>query len=118
MPTVLPHRIMESPTQADLDFLDVLTSDHASMGPLPAHHVHGPDCSHEQSRPMRTKPVKSLPRRDGEMDALMLSAVLSGSGPVSRHHFGHGSESSSSKDSLHHHPSLHPAAGRNGRSKR
>lgn len=93
MPTVLPHRIMESPTQADVDFLDMLTSDHASMGPLPAHHVHGPNCSHEQPRPTRfAKPVKSLPRREGEMDALMLSAVLSGSGPVSRHHFGHGSE--------------------------
>jgi hypothetical protein len=63
-------------SDADLDVLSLLTSDESSMGPLPA-----------QPKPQK---AKRLPRRESPMDALLISAVLSGSGPLTRHHIGHG----------------------------
>ena len=46
------------------------------MGPLPT-----------QPNPQK---AKRLPRRESPMDALLINAVLSGSGPLTRHHIGHG----------------------------
>jgi len=46
------------------------------MGPLPTQPNH--------------QKAKRLPRRESPMDALLISAVLSGSGPLTRHHIGHG----------------------------
>jgi hypothetical protein len=63
-------------SDADLDVLSLLTSDESSMGPLPT-----------QPKPHK---AKRLPRRESPMDALLISAVLSGSGPLTRHHIGHG----------------------------
>lgn len=74
-----------SPTQADLDILSLLTSDQSALGPLPF-----------QSARLKPAPQpvsgkkKLIPRRDSPLDALMISAVLAGSGPITRHHFGHG----------------------------
>jgi hypothetical protein len=65
-----------SVSEADLEILSLLTSDESSLGPLP-------------SRPNHHK-AKRLPRRESPMDALLISAVLSGSGPLTRHHIGHG----------------------------
>lgn len=83
-------RRMEHTTQSDLDFLNLLTSDSASLGPLSASgsHIHTPGCAHDVAQAQPKKPV----RRDQHMDALLLSAVVAGSGPVSRHHFGHAGE--------------------------
>ncbi|OWT37765.1 GTP cyclohydrolase II [Cryptococcus neoformans] len=73
------------PTQADLDVLSLLTSDQSAIGTLPF-----------QSTRLKSAPQpvlgkkKLIPRRDSPLDALMISAVLAGSGPITRHHFGHG----------------------------
>ncbi len=81
MPTILPSRTTHSaPTQADLDILSLLTSESSSLGPL----------SPKYPEPQHTAPKKALPRRDSPLDALLISAVLAGSGSVTRHHFGHG----------------------------
>lgn len=64
-------------SQADLDVLALLTSDESSLGPLP-------------TRPTQKHSGKRIARRDSPMDALLISAVLSGSDPLTRHHFGHG----------------------------
>lgn len=101
MATRLP---VDHTSQADLDFLDMLTSNSSSLGSLGLSqksncgHDHPPGHPHNQpgsflgfgAQPVaKSKPV---PRRDEHMDSLLLSAVLSGSGPVTRHHFGHGGE--------------------------
>ena len=63
-------------SSGDLEVLSLLTSDESTMGPLP-------------TRP-KAHNAKRLPRRESPMDALLISAVLSGSGPLTRHHIGHG----------------------------
>lgn len=68
----MPH---SQPSQADMDLLSLLTSDSSSLGPLSGEPTH-------QKR--------QLPRRQNPVDALLISAVLAGSGPVTRHHLGHG----------------------------
>ncbi|KAL7419719.1 GTP cyclohydrolase II [Cryptotrichosporon argae] len=60
-----------SPSQGDLDVLSLLTSD-------------------APPRPQQGRPGARKPQREQSLDALMISAVLAGSGPVTRHHFGHG----------------------------
>ncbi|RSH94554.1 GTP cyclohydrolase II [Saitozyma podzolica] len=74
-------------SQADLDVLALLTSDSASLGPLAP--TPGNNVSASVPPPSGGR-KKSLPRRDSPLDALLISAVLAGSGPVTRHHFGHG----------------------------
>ncbi|WVR03932.1 GTP cyclohydrolase II [Kwoniella sp. DSM 27419] len=79
-----------APSQADMDFLAMLTSDSSTLGPLspapgPGAEISGSD---ESTGPSGAK--KQLPRRDSPMDALLISAVIAGSEKVSRHHFGHG----------------------------
>lgn len=64
-------------SQADLDVLTLLTSDESSLGPLP-------------TRATKPPQSKRLPPRESPMDALLISAVLTGSDPLTRHHFGHG----------------------------
>lgn len=81
MPIAIPEAsrmaaTSHSVSQADLEVLSLLTSDESSLGPLP-------------SRPKHHQ-AKRLPRRESPMDALLISAVLSGSGPLTRHHIGHG----------------------------
>ncbi|WVQ78762.1 GTP cyclohydrolase II [Cryptococcus sp. DSM 104549] len=89
MPSLLSRSQMahSAPTQSDMDILDLLTSDQSTLGPLstsaPSH-----DAAESAAAPGQKK--KALPRRDSPMDALLISAVLAGSGPVTRHHFGHG----------------------------
>ena len=81
MPSILPSRMTQShnaPTQGDFEILSLLTSDSSSLGPLSPHHE------------SPTNKKKALPRRDQPLDALLISAVLAGSGPVTRHHFPHG----------------------------
>lgn len=70
-------------SQADLDVLALLTSDESSLGPLP-------------NRPTKQSNGRRMARRDSPMDALLISAVLSGSDPLTRHHFGHGAGESPS----------------------
>ncbi|ODO04738.1 GTP cyclohydrolase II [Cryptococcus amylolentus CBS 6273] len=87
MPSLMAHTqaAHSAPTQADLDILSLLTSDQSSFGPLAA--PQKPNVS----PPLNTNGrKKQLPRRESPIDALMISAVLAGSGPVTRHHFGHG----------------------------
>lgn len=81
-----------APTQADLDILNLLTSDSSALGPLSPAQKHAHTPSHEQAGQASAR--KQLPRRENPMDALLLTAVLNGSGPVSRHHLGHGSRQS------------------------
>lgn len=76
-------RMAHHVSQADLDILDLLTKDESKMGPLAAPRQQQPG-----QQPAAWK--KQMPRRDQPMDALLISAVLAGSGPMSRHHFGHG----------------------------
>ena len=79
MPSILPTRMPQKmPSQADLDALALLTSESSILGPL----------SPERKPNLPLK--KSKPVRDSPLDALLISAVLAGSGPVTRHHFGHG----------------------------
>lgn len=90
MPVVLSSQMAHfTSTQADLDFLDLLTLDESSLGPLrPANN--GNVNAHASSSATANGGNKVLPRRESHMDALLLSAVLAGSGPVTRHHLGHG----------------------------
>jgi GTP cyclohydrolase II len=74
------------PSQGDLDLLALLTSDSSSMGPLSS----GSTPAHGHTHPHGPKAKKLLPRRENPVDALLISAVLAGSGPVTRHHLGHG----------------------------
>ena len=73
-------------THADLDFLAQLTGDVSLLGPL------SPRSNVRKAPSTEGKRKKPLVRRDEPVEALLLSAVLSGSGPVTRHHFGHGRE--------------------------
>ena len=66
-------------SQADLDVLALLTSDESSLGPLPTRATNKPQ-----------QKSKRLAQRESPMDALLISAVLTGSDPLTRHHFGHG----------------------------
>ncbi|ORY29497.1 GTP cyclohydrolase II-domain-containing protein [Naematelia encephala] len=85
MPTILPSRTMHGPSQADLDILALLTSESSALGPLSSSQ---PNHSHEHRTPGKKRQFP--PRRESPMDALMISAVLAGSGPVTRHHLNHG----------------------------
>ncbi|WVQ74490.1 GTP cyclohydrolase II [Cryptococcus sp. DSM 104548] len=89
MPPLMAHSqaAHAAPTQADLDILSLLTSDQSSLGPLSTPSSQKNNVSPPIQPNGRRKP---LPRRESPIDALMISAVLAGSGPVSRHHFGHG----------------------------
>ena len=72
-----------SASQADLDVLAMITGENANnLGPLPGQ-------SNGIGHQVQMK-KKQMPRRDGPMESLMLSSVMSGAGSVSRHHFGHG----------------------------
>jgi hypothetical protein len=85
MPSVLPSRSRHTFTtsQGDMDVLDMLTSGSRSLEPLSM----APSHSHPHKG---SEPKKGLPRREGPIDPLMISAVLAGSAPITRHHFGHG----------------------------
>ena len=97
MPTVASHRPAEPVSQADLALLNHLTSDSSSLGSASC--AGGPHCGHDHPAPTG---AKSVQRRDQHMDSLLLSAVLAGSGPVTRHHFGHGGESRGRVLAVHH----------------
>ncbi|WWD16637.1 GTP cyclohydrolase II [Kwoniella shandongensis] len=88
MPAMMParstHMSHNTTTQADLDLLSLLTSDQSTLGPLSGGRGHAAVTHTQEGK------KKVLPRRDSPMDALMISAVIAGSGPVTRHHFGHG----------------------------
>jgi GTP cyclohydrolase II len=88
-----PHMTHHSASQADLDVLAILTGEHAnSLGPLPPKTGAGSNGGAGASgigQDVRMKKTQ-VPRRDGPMESLMLSAVIAGAGNVSRHHFGHG----------------------------
>jgi len=82
MSSVLPSRHQHAaPSDADMDLLTLLTADSG---------IAGPSNEGRTAEDHRLKARKALPRRDGPLDPLMISAVLAGSGPVTRHHFGHG----------------------------
>jgi hypothetical protein len=74
----------EAPTQADLDFLDLLTGP-VNPSARARQHESNKDESHAHAHtkaPMR--------RRDQLLDPLMISAVIEGSAPMAtRNHFGH-----------------------------
>lgn len=74
-------------SQADLDVLALLTSDESSLGPLPTRVTKPQRQQQQQPQPQKSK---RLAQRESPMDALLISAVLSGSDPLTRHHFGHG----------------------------
>lgn len=86
MPVPLTRRAdaAEAPTQADLDFLDLLT------GPVnPSARVRQQESCTDQSHayPHVKAPMR---RRDQLLDPLMISAVIEGSAPMAtRNHFGH-----------------------------
>lgn len=81
MPMIMSSRIAHSqPSQGDLDLLALLTSDSTSMGPLSTGAPHAHTHPHQK---------RQLPRRENPVDALLISAVLAGSGNVTRHHLGH-----------------------------
>lgn len=75
---------VEAATQADLDFLDLLT------GPVnPSARARQQESCTDQSHP---HPHVKTPmrRRDQLLDPLMISAVIEGSAPMAtRNHFGH-----------------------------
>lgn len=76
----------ETPTQADMDFLDLLTgpvNPSARARQQESTPNQPPPHAHAHSRvPMR--------RRDQPLDPLLISAVIEGSAPVAtRNHFGH-----------------------------
>lgn len=77
--TTHPHNAYA--TQADLDLLNLLTTD----GPKPA-----TAATAVASAPANGQRKKSVVRRDAGLDSLLLSAVLAGSDKITRHHFGHG----------------------------
>ena len=79
-----------TPTQADMDVLSLLTADHVNLGPLQQPRATPSRTSSAEHVGGASRPKKQLPRRESPMDALLISAVLAGSGPVTRHHFGHG----------------------------
>ncbi|KAK4685634.1 GTP cyclohydrolase II, partial [Tremellales sp. Uapishka_1] len=84
MPSILPSRSNHQlASQADMDLLDLLTSESSSLGPLSS----GPPQSHSH---VHQGPKKRKPQRESPFDPLMITAVLAGSGPLSRHHIGHG----------------------------
>ncbi|GHJ85472.1 hypothetical protein NliqN6_1874 [Naganishia liquefaciens] len=84
MPVPLTGRAAEAPTQADLDFLDLLT------GPVnPSARARQQESTTEQphAHPHVKAPMR---RRDQLFDPLMISAVIEGSAPMAtRNHFGH-----------------------------
>ena len=59
-------------SKADLDILSLVCAD-----------------SHPRYKSKQIK-KRSMPRRDSPIEALLLSAVISGSGAETRHHVGHG----------------------------
>ncbi|EIW68881.1 hypothetical protein TREMEDRAFT_31049 [Tremella mesenterica DSM 1558] len=78
----------ENPTSADLDVLSLLTSDHVNLGPLSP--TAGTGSGIGKMGGSGERPKRQLPRRESPLDTLLISAVLAGSGPVTRHHLGHG----------------------------
>ncbi|ORX36500.1 GTP cyclohydrolase II-domain-containing protein [Kockovaella imperatae] len=94
------------PSQGDFDVLSLLTSD------VPYHHrlpssSSPPRRSGESSPPLhahvpsseRSKP-KQKQRDDNPIDALLISAVIAGSGSMSRHHFSHAGNAYQNCDTL------------------
>lgn len=87
-PTPLANSTLsaETPTQADMDFLDLLT------GPTnPSVRARQQESASDHSHP-HTHAHSKVPmrRRDQPLDPLLISAVIEGSAPVAtRNHFGH-----------------------------
>lgn len=74
----------EAPTQADLDFLDLLTG---PVNPSARARQQESTEEHSHAHPHVKTPMR---RRDQLLDPLMISAVIEGSAPMAtRNHFGH-----------------------------
>ena len=109
---VRPGMMVEPPlSMNDHDLLSLLTAPHASSSTVPRaspsrvpQHNHSTNSGQPSKRLLMTNGTHSLddltdggdtrgrrPKMDNPIDSLLLSAVIAGSGKLSRHHFGHGS---------------------------